>query len=122
MAKKIDPNKPPYYHIKTVDIVAKTIDAVLSCYGVIGIADKKQIKGLREIDPKKGKIEEGILVERFPDHTFAVTVHLILAESIKLTETLRESQKRTKYILDKNYPKRCRYVSVYGVGLASINN
>lgn len=119
MAKKKE-SKPAYYHIKTVDIVSTAIDAASLCYGVVGIADKGEIKGLKPIDPKKGRMEEGVLVERFPDHTFAATVYLILAENLKITETLRESQKRIKYILDKKYPKRCRYVSVYGIGLASI--
>lgn len=120
MAKK---QKPAYYHIHTIDIINSVVDASLACYGVVGIADKKEIRD--EVDPlnkEKGKIEEGVIVTRFADHSFAVTVYLILAENLKVTETLRECQKRIHYVLEKKYPTRCRYVSALGAGLGSIQN
>ncbi len=122
MATKVkDQKSNTYYHIHTVDIISTAADAALGCYGVIRVADKQEIRDELVSKDKKGKIEEGVLVARFPDHTFAVTVNLILVENLKVTETLRETQKQIKYVFDKKYPKRCRYVSVYGVGLDSIN-
>lgn len=92
-----------------IDIVRQT---AMNSYGVIAIANKDEINLISKIT-KKGKMEEGIFVTKRSDDTFAVSIYLVLAQEIKITEALRECQKSIKFILDKKYPKLCREVNVY---------
>ena len=92
-----------------IDIVRQT---AMNSYGVIAIATKDEINLISKIT-KKGKMEEGIFVTKRSDDTFAVSIYLVLAQEIKITEALRECQKSIKFILDKKYPKLCREVNVY---------
>jgi uncharacterized alkaline shock family protein YloU len=92
-----------------IDIVRQT---AMNSYGVIAIANKDEINLISKLT-KKGKMEEGIFVTKRSDDTFAVSIYLVLAQEIKITEALRECQKSIKFILDKKYPKLCREVNVY---------
>ena len=92
-----------------IDIVRQT---AMNSYGVIAIATKDEINLISKLT-KKGKMEEGIFVTKRSDDTFAVSIYLVLAQEIKITEALRECQKSIKFILDKKYPKLCREVNVY---------
>ena len=92
-----------------IDIVRQT---AMNSYGVIAIANKDEINLISKLT-KKGKMEEGIFVTKRSDDTFAVSIYLVLAQKIKITEALRECQKSIKFILDKKYPKLCREVNVY---------
>ena len=92
-----------------IDIVRQT---AMNSYGVIAIATKDEINLISKIT-KKGKMEEGIFVTKRSDDTFAVSIYLVLAQEIRITEALRECQKSIKFILDKKYPKLCREVNVY---------
>ena len=65
----------------------------------------------------KGKKEEGVYVVKYPKDMFSVTIYLILAQGIKITEALRECQKSILYALNKKYPKLCKEVNVYAIGL-----
>ena len=85
-------------------------------YGVLAIANKDEINFVSKIT-KKGKMEEGVYITKHSDNTFGVSIYLILALDIKITEALRECQKSIKYTLDKKYPKLCREVNVYAVEL-----
>ena len=85
-------------------------------YGVLAIANKDEINFVSKIT-KKGKMEEGVYVVRYPKNTFSVSVYLVLAQGIKITEALRECQKSILFALNKKYPKLCREVNVYAIGL-----
>lgn len=102
--------------IKTEDIIALSAKTAKNCYGVVAIADKEDINVVSKIT-KKGKMEEGVYVVRYPRDTFSVTIYLIMARDIKITEALRECQKSILYALNKKYPKLCKEVNVYAIGL-----
>ena len=92
-----------------IDIVRQT---AMNCYGVVKIANKDEINLISKIT-KKGKMEEGVFVTKRSDDTFAVSIYLVLAQDIKITETLRECQKSIRFVLNKKYPNKCREVNVY---------
>jgi uncharacterized alkaline shock family protein YloU len=96
-----------------IDIVRQT---AMNSYGVIAIANKDEINLISKLT-KKGKMEEGIFVTKRSDDTFAVSIYLVLAQEIKITEALRECQKSIKFVLEKKYPKMCREVNVYVIEL-----
>ena len=97
----------------TTEEIAKLASTVArKSYGVVAIASKDEINLISQIT-KKGKMEEGVFVTKRSDNTFAVSIYLVLAQGIKITEALRECQKAIKYTLDKKYPKMCREVNVY---------
>ena len=102
--------------IKTEDIIALSAKTAKNCYGVVAIADKEDINVVSKIT-KKGKMEEGVFVVRYPRDIFSVTIYLIMARDIKITEALRECQKSILYALNKKYPKLCKEVNVYAIGL-----
>jgi uncharacterized alkaline shock family protein YloU len=100
------------------DIIKTAAEVALNTYGVFAIAKKEIDNGLSQ-NTKKGIAEEGVLVRRNSDNTFALDVYLVLAQGIKITETLRECQKTIKFKLDKLYPKMCREVNVYALDISA---
>jgi len=99
-------------NIKTEDIIALVSRTARNSYGVVAIATKDEVDIISKLT-KKGKMEEGVFVTKRSDNTFAVSIYLVLAQEIKITEALRECQKSIKFVLDKKYPKMCREVNVY---------
>ena len=95
-------------HIDIEEIKTLVAQVAGNSYGVVAIGKIKDVK-----DDKKGKMEEGIFVSKKGNNTFEVDVYLFMAQSIKITEALRECQKNIRYVLDKKYPKLCKAVNVY---------
>ena len=98
-----------------IQIVKKT---ALDSYGVVALTDEKAIES-QSPKTKKGKAEEGIFAKRKSDNTFALDVYLVLAQGIKITESLRECRKSIRYRLDKVFPKLCREVNVYALEISA---
>ena len=98
-----------------IQIVIKT---ALDCYGVVSVTGEKAIES-QSPRTKKGKAEEGVIVKRKSDGTFALDVYLVLAQGIKITETLNECRKAIKFNLDKVFPKLCREINVYALDISA---
>ena len=99
-------------NIHSKDISALVSRTARNCYGVVGVATKDEVDLISKIT-KKGKMAEGVFVSKRSDGTFSVSIYLVLAQDIKITEALRECQKSIKFVLDKKYPHMCREVNVY---------
>ena len=99
-------------NIKTEDIIKLAAETACNSYGVVAIANKDDVDLISKIT-KKGKMEKGVFVTKHSDGTFAVSIYLVLAQEIKITEALRECQKSIWFVLNKKYPKMCRAVNVY---------
>lgn len=97
---------------QTKDIIELVRQTARNSYGVVAIAKKDEINLISKIT-KKGKMEEGIFVNKRSDDTFTVDIYVVLSQEIKITESLRECQKSIRYVLNKKYPKMCREVNVY---------
>ena len=105
--------------LNTKKIISLVAEAALDSYGVVAIANKKAETLGESQKTKKGKAEEGIFVKRKSDNTFALDVYLVLAQGIKITESLRECRKSIRYRLDKVFPKLCREVNVYALEISA---
>ena len=99
-------------NIHTKEIATLVSKTARNSYGVVGVATKDEVDLISKIT-KKGKMEEGVFVTKRSDNTFTVSIYLVLAQDIKITEALRECQKSIKFVLDKKYPHMCREVNVY---------
>ena len=99
-------------NINVEEIIKLVESTVCKCYGVVAIAKKDEVDLISKIT-KKGKMEGGVFVTKKNDDTFAVSIYLVLAQEIKITEALRECQKSVLFVLNKKYPKMCREVNVY---------
>ena len=99
-------------NIKTEEIMKLVEQTACKCYGVLAIATKDEVDLISKIT-KKGKMEEGVFVTKRSDDTFAVSIYLVLAAEIKITEAIREAQKSIIFALNKRFPKKCREVNVY---------
>ena len=99
-------------NIHSKDIPALVSKTARNSYGVVAIATKDEVDLISKIT-KKGKMEEGVFVSKRSDNTFTVSIYLVLAQDIKITEALRECQKSIWFVLNKKYPKMCRAVNVY---------
>ena len=106
-------------NIDTKKIISLAAEIALGSYGVVAIANKKAEQLGQSQKTKKGKAEEGIIVKRKSDGTFALDVYLVLAQGIKITEALRECHKAIKYRLDKVFPKLCREVNVFALDISA---
>lgn len=91
------------------EITAIAAEATRGCYGVSEIAF---------VEEKKGK-EERIVVKMHSDKTVDIEIHVIMAASVKITETLFECQKVVKYRVERRFPKVCRTVNVYADAISS---
>lgn len=94
------------------EIIKLTSDTARKSYGVVAIANKDEVNLINKLT-KKGKMEEGVFVTKRSDDTFAVSIYLVLAAEIKITEAIREAQKSIIFALNKRFPKKCREVNVY---------
>ena len=97
------------------EIILLASEVARNSYGVVALYEEKS-KDTKD-NKKKGSKESGVHVHKHSDNTLTITVNLVLAYGIKITEALRECQKSIKFTLDKKYPSLCREVNVYALEL-----
>lgn len=85
-------------------------EASLTCYGV---------KEILSIPDKKGKMEDAIYSHFEKDGTFSLDIHVIVAKSVKITETIRSLQKTIRFYMNRLYPKACTKINIYAEGIDS---
>ena len=78
-------------------------EAALSSYGVLGIC---------QIKTKKGYKEDFIEIS-VDDDLIDVSLHLITAPHLKITEVLRSCSKTVRTVLNHYYPKKVRIINVF---------
>lgn len=101
-----------------VSNILKTVhEAVVSCYGVVGLADKVSVSH-NETNSKKGKKEEAIFVKK-SNKTFDVDIYLVLSNSVKITETLVSAQDTITYSLKKEFGKALGKVNIFAQSVSS---
>ena len=113
---KNEEKKPNSLKVKSQDIINLVSKVAKDCYGVVAIADKEAINIISNII-KKGSKEKGVYVTKYVDGTFSVSIYLVLAKDIKLTEALRECQKSIRYAVNKKYPGLLKKINVYAIEL-----
>ena len=92
----------------TDKMILETIEeAIKDCYGI-----KSFISDINE-NTLKGTARSGVSIRKHTDHTFSVDIYVAMASDVKITESLREAQKKVRYVLLKEYPERFRNVNVF---------
>lgn len=93
------------------DEIIKTVkEASLTCYGVVAILS---------IPHKKGNEEDAIYVHEEKDNTFSLDIHVIVANGVKVTETIRSLQKTIRFYMNRLYPKACNKINIYAEWISS---
>lgn len=99
------------------DIVELIYETVTGCYGVVGICDKdignKKVVALGVEKAKKGIV----YLRHSTSDEFSVSIYVILAKDVKISEAIRECQKAVFYAVNKKTEHRCRKVDVYAMAI-----
>ena len=73
--------KTPRVEIKTSEITKAVQEAVFSCYGIVGFADKASIARV-DNKTKKGIKEDAIFLKKHSNQEFEVDVYLIVSKEV----------------------------------------
>lgn len=107
-------------NISNEAIASVVVDALSSCYGVVGIAKKSSLHETIIEILKKGSFSEGVFVSKDKKGVL-VDIYLVVAYDVKITEVLLEVQKRVKYVLMKTFNFKNLKVNVYAHSLKKVN-
>lgn len=91
-------------------------ETVSSSYGVIGLVSPNRISKLLI---KKNYID-GIEVKKLTSGKYSVSVHLVLAYGLKITEIIKEVSKKLAYFLKQKYGDCFKEINVYVEDLKTI--
>lgn len=99
------------------EIVELIYETVTGCYGIVGICDK-DIGDKKATPLELAKAKKGIVVLRHNvKDEFSVSIYVILAADVKISEAVRESQKSVRYALNKKTSNKCRKVDIYAMAI-----
>ena len=91
----------------SLDVVSTVAGgAATECYGVVGMASQKKLKGIIASDGETGLI---------------LDLYIILGYGIKINEILVEVQKKVKYVVESTLDVKVEAVNVYVQGLRNID-
>ncbi|MBO8176488.1 MAG: Asp23/Gls24 family envelope stress response protein [Bacillus sp. (in: Bacteria)] len=114
--------KTKYGHIDITDEVIATIagGAAVDCYGIVGMASKKQIKdGLTEI-LRKENFTRGVVVRHENDEVH-IDMYIIVSYGTKISEVAHNVQTKVKYTLDKTVGLAVDSINIYVQGVRVTN-
>ena len=98
----------------SLDVVATIAGgAAIECYGVVGMASQKKLKDGYYDLLRKENYSKGIVARDGE-------TGLILGYGIKMTEVLREVQKKVKYVVESTLDVNVESVNVYVQGVRGI--
>lgn len=104
MAKKLESKTNK---INTQTIIEAINDEITNCYGVSSfVCDSNE-------NNTKGSARKGVSIRKHSDCTYSVDIYVAMAADVKITESLREAQKRIRYTLDRKFPNKFRNVNVF---------
>ena len=95
-------------------------NAATQCYGVVGMASKKNIIDEIEALKKKDAFSKGVIAKRTKGNTFELDFFIIVAYGVRITEVVAEVQKRVKYDLEKKFNIKFKAINVYVQGIKNI--
>ena len=99
------------------EIVSVIYKKTFECYGVLGITrfDSQTRNDYPLLDEKKASL--GIIVTKTSTKTFNVDIYLVLANGVKLSETIFEYQKVMRYFLNKKFNNGCSRINVFAMSV-----
>ncbi|MFD1735775.1 Asp23/Gls24 family envelope stress response protein [Bacillus salitolerans] len=94
--------------------------AAVDCYGIVGMASKKQLKdGLTEI-LKKENFTKGVVVRQENDE-ISIDMYIIVSYGTKISEIAHNVQTKVKYTLDQTLGLAVEAVNIYVQGVRVTN-
>ena len=101
-------------------IASVVANAALECYGVVGLASKGGIRGKLDSLLSKDEYSKGVSVLQVRN-SVSISLYLVIAKGVKVTEVLNEVQKKVNYVTSKTFELKINKVNVYAVSLRKIN-
>ena len=114
--------KTNYGQIDISNDVIATIagGAAVDCYGIVGMASKKQLKdGLTEI-LRKENFSKGVIVRQDEEHVH-IDMYIIVSYGTKISEVAHNVQSKVKYTLDKTVGLAVDSVNIFVQGVRVTN-
>lgn len=94
--------------------------AAIDCYGIVGMASKKQIKdGLTEI-LRRENFARGVIVRQEEDQVF-IDMYIIVSYGTKISEVANNVQSKVKYTLDQTVGLSVDAVNIFVQGVRVTN-
>jgi len=105
----------------TSDAIASLAGGIITeCYGVVGMASKQVLKdGWAEL-LKRENYSKGVVIKN-TDGMIDVDLYIIVSFGVKITETVKEAQKKVKYMLEKTLSQDIHSVNVFVQGVRVMN-
>lgn len=105
----------------TSEAVASLAGGIITeCYGVVGMASKQVLRdGWAEL-LKKENYARGVVVKN-NDGIIDVDLYIIVSFGVKITEAVREAQKKVKYVLEKTLSVDIHSVNIFVQGIRVMN-
>ena len=101
-------------------IATVVADAAMECYGVLGIVNSNSIRQKISVLLKRGHYLNGIKVVT-GNEKLEITLNIAVAYGVKVTEVLREVQKKVKYVVEKTLMVSVKKVNVYALDLKKVD-
>lgn len=109
-------------HVSISDDVISTVagGTVVSCYGIIGMASKNQVKdGIIEILGKEN-YSKGIVVKQDEDK-LVIDLYIIVMYGTKISEIASNVQSSVKYQIEKTLGAKVNEVNIFIQGIKVSN-
>ncbi|MBF0713991.1 Asp23/Gls24 family envelope stress response protein [Gemella sp. GH3] len=106
----------------TDDVIASVAGgAAVSCYGIVGMASKNQVKdGITDI-LKKENYSKGIIVNR-KDNNVIIDLHIIVMYGTKISAIASNVQSTVKYQIEKTLGMEVDGINIHIQGIKVVNN
>ncbi|RCW70756.1 Asp23/Gls24 family envelope stress response protein [Saliterribacillus persicus] len=105
-------------HVTITNEVVATVagGAAIECYGIVGMASKKQLRdGIAEI-LRKENFSKGVIVRQEDDNIF-IDMYIIVSYGTKISEVAHNVQSQVKYNLEKTLGLKISSVNIYIQGV-----
>ena len=107
-----------YGHVSISDDVIASVagGAAVSCYGIIGMASKNQVKdGITEI-LRKENYAKGIVVKK-DEEKLVTDLYIIVMYGTKISEIANNVQSSVKYQIEKTLGVKVNEINIYIQGI-----
>ena len=107
-----------YGHVSISDDVIASVagGAAVSCYGIIGMASKNQVKdGITEI-LRKENYAKGIVVKK-DEEKLVIDLYIIVMYGTKISEIANNVQSSVKYKIEKTLGVKVDEINIYIQGI-----
>ncbi|KMY49406.1 Asp23/Gls24 family envelope stress response protein [Peribacillus loiseleuriae] len=103
------------------DVIATVAGgAAVDCYGIVGMASKKQLKdGITEI-LRRENFTKGVIVRQESDEVH-IDMFIIVSYGTKISEVAHNVQSKVKYTLDKTVGLAADSVNIFVQGVRVTN-